>query len=188
MTIEAASVLEQLAALIEQRNEIDARIGAIIGRPAMPGHIGEFVASHVFGIALETSATTAGHDGRFAAGPLAGKTVNVKAYGKRENMLDINLCHVPDYYLVLTGPKATSATSKGRTRPWVISEVFLFDASALIELLRSRQTKIGIATSVPSAEWEKARIFPVSPDAPLKLPEEPVRLLRLFQGGGDGSA
>ena len=46
-----------------------------------------------------------GIDGRSANDPLAGKTVNVKWYGKREGVLDINPAGVPDHYLVMTGPK-----------------------------------------------------------------------------------
>ncbi|MSO89763.1 MAG: hypothetical protein EXQ89_07360 [Rhodospirillaceae bacterium] len=181
LNAQTTGAIEQLAALIRERNQIDAQIAAVIARPAISGHIGEFVASHVFGIALERDVTTAGYDGCFIAGPLAGKTVNIKAYGKRENALDINSDHVPDRYLVLAGPKAEPATSRGGHRPWVISEVFLFDARALIDRLRSRQINIGVATSVTSAEWETARVFPPSPSAPLKLPEESIRLLNLFR-------
>lgn len=174
------SRVEHLALLIRQRNQVDAKIATIIGRPAISGHIGEFVASHVFGIALENSAANEGYDGRFASGPLAGKTVNVKAYGKRENLLDINPIHVPDYYLVFTGPKSPSSKSVGGHRPWMISEVFLFSGPALVDSLNARGTKIGVATSVPSSEWETARIFPPSPTAALRLSDESVRLLALF--------
>jgi hypothetical protein len=179
---EATSVLEQLAALIRERNEIDLKIAKLIGRPALSGHLGEFVASQVFGIELEIAATTAGHDGRFVSGPMAGKTVNIKAYGKRENVLDINPDHVPDFYLVLAGPKTELTTSRGGHRPWVISEVFLFDARALIDRIRLRKTKIGVATSVPSAEWENARVFPPSPSSPLNLSDKAVEMLTLFRG------
>ncbi len=157
MSRKDTSAIERLAELIKERNDIDAKIAAVIGRPSLSGHIGELVASRVFGITLQNSAAEAGYDGHFADGPLAGKTVNIKAYGKRENLLDINPDHVPDFYLVLAGPKVQQTTSRGGNRPWVISEVFLFDAGALIKRLRQRETKIGIATSVPTAEWENAR-------------------------------
>jgi hypothetical protein len=174
--------IEQLAGLIQQRNAVDAEIAKLIGRPAVSGHIGEFVASRASEIKLEFGATTAGHDGKFVSGPLSGKTVNIKAYSKRENVLDINPDHVPDFYLVLAGPKTQPATSRGGQRPWVISEVFLFDARAMIDRIRSRRTNIGIATSVPSAEWEKARVFPPSPSSPLKLSDKAVETLTLFRG------
>jgi hypothetical protein len=45
--------LKELANLIEKRNEIDRKIADIIQRPAIPGHIGEFIASRVFDIQLE---------------------------------------------------------------------------------------------------------------------------------------
>ena len=44
----------------------------IVGRPALIGHVGEYIASRVFGIALEHSAANKGYDGRFTDGPLAG--------------------------------------------------------------------------------------------------------------------
>ena len=87
----------------------------------------EWIAQEIFRVTLEENAVQKGFDGRFADGPLVGKTVNVKWYGKREGLLDINPDSVPDYYLVMTGPKAVARTSRGQTRPLVITEVFLFD-------------------------------------------------------------
>src|SRR3989442_1386327 len=55
--------LEHLAALLRRRNEIDAEIGAAIGRPPTSGHLGEYVAAVVFGIKLEASAAAKGIDG-----------------------------------------------------------------------------------------------------------------------------
>ena len=56
----------------------------------------------------------------------------MKWYGKRKGLLDINSAGALDYYLVMTRPKAAPMTSRGQTRPWVITEVFLFDAPALV--------------------------------------------------------
>lgn len=81
--------LERLASLLGQRNAVDADIASVIGRPAVVGHIGEFIAAEVFDIDLERSATRPGYDGVFRSGPLAGATVNIKFYGKREGLLDI---------------------------------------------------------------------------------------------------
>ena len=172
--------LSDLANLLAERNGVDARIAAIIGRPAQAGHLGEYIASAILGIQLEASAVQAGYDGRFRDGPLAGKTVNIKMYGKREGLLDINEEHVPEFYLVLAGPKSPALTSKGSTRPFVIKEVFLFDAPALIARVRKRGVKLGVATSVISEEWETARIFPSSSKAPLALSDQQMGLLRLF--------
>ena len=172
--------IELLADLIRVRNANEVAITRIIGRPAQIGHLGEYIASKVFGIKLEESAVHAGSDGVFINGPLVGKSVNIKMYGKREGFLDIREEYVPDYYLVLTGPKATQLSSKGATRPRIIEEVFLFDATALVRLLKERGVKLGVATSVVSAEWETARIYPPSEDAPLKIDESQERLLKLF--------
>jgi hypothetical protein len=69
MTPEVRTRLLRLAGLLSARNLIDGQIAGIIQRPALPGHIGEFIASLVFGIELASSATQAGHDGRFSDGP-----------------------------------------------------------------------------------------------------------------------
>ena len=177
--------LGDLASLLAERNAVDAKIAAIIGRPAQAGHLGEYIGSEILGIQLEASAVQAGFDGRFRDGPLAGKTVNIKLYGKREGVLDICEEHVPDFYLVLAGPKSSALTSKGSTRPLVIKEVFLFDAPALIARVRKRGVKLGDATSVISDEWETARIFPPSSKAPLALSDQQVGLLRLTKSSLD---
>ncbi len=174
--------IEQLAELVRARNANEVAISRVIGRPAQIGHIGEYIASKIFGIKLEESAVHPGSDGRFIDGPLAGNSVNIKMYGKREGLLDIREKYVPDYYLVLSGPKSALLTSKGATRPWVIEEVFLFDAPALVERLRQRGVKLGVATSVVSAEWEAARIYPSLETAPLNITEDQERVLKLFKG------
>jgi hypothetical protein len=48
------------------------------------GHLGEWIASQVFDIALEVSAVAEGIDGVFRSGALEGSMVNVKWYLKRE--------------------------------------------------------------------------------------------------------
>lgn len=90
--------IRNLAGCIRERNKIDAEIARIIGIPTEKGHIGEFIASQIFGITLHTSATHKGSDGEFTDRPLKGKTVNVKYYGKQEGILDINTQAIPDFY------------------------------------------------------------------------------------------
>jgi len=176
--------LSQLAKLIRERNANEVAITAIIRRPALPGHIGEYIASRIFDIALEPANNPA-IDGRFRSGPLAQKSVDIKMYAKRDGVLDINPMAPPDFYLVLAGPKATAASSRGATRPWGIKEVFLFEACPLIGRLRERKVKIGTATSVTQDEWKRARILPSSDSGPSDAPkfrisETQQTLLRLF--------
>src|SRR3954468_6051695 len=102
--------LEHVAALIRERNGIDAEIGGITGRPVVAGHLGEWIAAQVFDIELERSAVAKGIDGHFRAGPLAGRSVNVKWYGKREGLLDLTEDFDADFYLVLTGPPAAAVS------------------------------------------------------------------------------
>ena len=175
------SNLEQLASLLARRNAIDEKIGALVGRPAIRGHVGEWIAHEIFGVTLEETAVQKGFDGRFADGPLAEKTVNVKWYGKRTGLLDINPDGVPDYYLVMTGPKAVAMTSRGQTLPWVITEVFLFDAPALVE----RLPRVGLAASVRQHEWEAARVYPAAaPRARLTVTDAQREALKLFAETG----
>lgn len=81
--------LERVAELIAERNSVDAEIGAITGRPALAGHLGEWIAAQIFDIALESSAVAKGIDGRLTSAPLEGRTINVKWYAKREGNLDL---------------------------------------------------------------------------------------------------
>ena len=173
--------LQRLAEFIRARNATEVEITRIIDRPAQIGHVGEYIASRVFDIALERSAVNPGSDGRFRSGPLAGKSVNVKMYGKRERRLDIRPEYLPGYFLVLTGPKSTAMDSKGRPRPWVVNDVFLFEAQPLIDRLRDRGVKLGVATSVREVEWKAARIYPVSSGSPLTLKQAQQDAIRLFK-------
>jgi hypothetical protein len=170
----------RLAELIRSRNAIDAEIAAIIGRPAEKDHIGEYVAAHIFDIALNASASTRAYDGRFGSGLLAGRSVDIKYYGKQEGILDISTRELPDFYLVLTGEPGPAASSKGKTRPWTIQRVYLFESSRLCEDLRDRGLQIGIATSVRSALWDAAEIFPWQTNKGLLVTDEQRRLLDLF--------
>jgi hypothetical protein len=172
--------LETLANLLQERNQIDEKISQIIGYPAEKGHIGEFIASLIFDINLNASATHKGHDGVFKSGQLAGKSVNVKLYGKREGLLDLNAKFPPDYYLVLTGPKASAESSKGSHRPLQITSVFLFDAKTIHEFLKQNGVKIGTASSVKQHFWESAEIFPNQTNKELMVRSEQANLLAKF--------
>ena len=172
--------LEILANLLPARNQIDAPISQIIGYPAEKGHIGEFIASSIFEIDLNASAVHKGHDGVFNSGQLAGKSVNVKLYGKREGLLDLNAKFPPDYYLVLTGPKASAESSKGSHRALRITSAFLFDAKTMHEVLKQNGVKIGTASSVKQNFWEAAEIFPNQTNKELIVTSEQANLLAKF--------
>ena len=176
------SELERLAMLLEKRKLVDLEISRIIDRPALASHIGEFIASKIFKVRLESSATAKGIDGAFAEGPLRGKTVNIKLYGKQEGILDITLDNLADYYLVLTGLESPPVTSRGKSRPIIISKFYLFEMKPLLEKLKMRKVKLGTATSVANSYWEEAEIYPRSMNKKLELTDEQVRLLRLFSG------
>lgn len=71
-------VLRRLAGLLRRLNCVLEQIATLTGRPGQLGHVGEFIASQIFDLALEDSAANKGFDGRFTSGGLAGKTVDVK--------------------------------------------------------------------------------------------------------------
>lgn len=176
----AAELVGEVAILLRERNTIDAQIARITNRPVVSGHLGEWLAGQLFDIDLETNAVTKAIDGRFTTGNLVGKTVNVKWYGKREGMLDMTASDVLDYYLVFTGPKATSLTSVGGVRPMRIDACYLFDARALLAGHRERGLKIGVASSVRAAAWDEAEIYPRANNPQLLVDADAHRLLQLF--------
>ncbi len=120
--------LIKLADLLKEQNALLHEIALLIGRPAIPGHICEYIASKIFDIKPNGSASTAGHDGYFRSGKLARRYVNIKYAGRQERLLNLNPIAKPDYYLVLTGPNSSAMSSKLRHRPFIIQQVFLFEA------------------------------------------------------------
>jgi len=176
--------LKQVAELLAQRNLIDEQIARVIGRPATTGHIGEWIAAQIFGVELHGSAINCGSDGLFTEPPLAGRSVNVKFYPKREGNLDMKAPPdtQPDFYLVLAGPKRPATTSRNSHRPCVISEVFLFEAAPLVQQLANRGVQIGGPTSVTIPAWEAARIHPHSGVGAMPLSQGQVAALTLFGG------
>ncbi|MCI0334593.1 MAG: hypothetical protein L0228_15355 [Planctomycetes bacterium] len=141
---------------------------------------GPYIASKVFDIELEASAVAKGIDGRFRSGLLQGKTVNVKFYAKREGLLDIREDALPDYFLVLAGPRPRAMTSRGEDRLWFIDWGFLFHAASLQLHLRERAVKIGVATGVIRQQWDLAEMYPTATNTTLTLDANQRRLLELF--------
>ena len=172
--------LVHLAELLHEKHQIDVQIAALVGRPAQIGHVGEYIASAIFGIVLEHSAVAKGIDGHFASGSLAGRSVNIKWYGKLQWLLDITPAHPPDDYLVMTGPTTKELSSRGGHRPWLITQVFLFDAAGLIAAIGARGSQIGIATSVPQSFWNAAELYPTNRNTRLVLSPIQRAQLALF--------
>jgi hypothetical protein len=115
---------------------------------------------------------------------LQQRTVNVKWYPKQEGILAINRKHLPDYFLVLTGPLAPAGSSRGKTRPWVIEYVYLFETPPLIEDLLAHEIQMSKeATSMRAELWVQAEIYPLQANTTLLLSEDQCRRLRLFRSG-----
>ena len=172
--------LEQLAALLSNRNSIDKEIGAIIGRPAITGHIGEYIAADIFNIKLSESASKKSIDGYFQAGSLAGSSVNIKYYTVKGNLLDVTPDSLPDYYLVMTGSSVSGQSSRGMTYPTNIDSVHVFESPSLMTDLRKRGVQIGIATSVVRHLWDAAEVYPKQTNKALSISQEQIKKLHLF--------
>jgi hypothetical protein len=172
--------LRELAKLIHERNLLDVEISNLIGRPATIGHVGEFIAAKIFNIELEESATHKGIDGRFQGEPLQGRSVNVKWYPKQEGLLDITPDSLPDYYLVLAGPRSPAESSRGKTRPWLIKHVYLFETKSLMESLQKHGIKIGAATSVRQYFWDQSEIYPLIRTTDYLITNQQYKALALF--------
>lgn len=183
-----ADDLDRLAALLRQHNKITDEIASLIRRPAERGHVGEWIASKVFGIRLADAATERGFDGVFAGGSLEGRRVNVRWYGFREDMLDLDPSGRAEFYLVMTGAKRAAVSSRDTSRPWVITAVFLFDfdAARLHEALRTGGKTLpkpgdeNKTRSVAGEFWEAAEIHPTARSPLLVLTPEQHDLLGLF--------
>ena len=178
--------LKGLASFITIRNVVDDEIARLIGRPAHAGHIGEFVAAAVFDIELNASASHRAIDGRFRSGPLAGRSVNIKFGTRRDGMMNLvaslDPSNHPDFYLVLTGPSIGAVSSRGLSAPWVIQQVYLFEAANLLSKLAVKGAKPGVGTSVRSALWAEAMTYPEAMNPMLEISGEQREALRLFWG------
>ena len=171
--------LEELAKLLERRSAVDSDIAKAIGRRAEKGHIGEYIASRIFGIRLHASASTKGSDGVFTTGPLAGMTVNVKWYTTDDSGADLPKSSGAKFMLVFSGG---GPTGEGPHRPLTIDSVYIFDEAEIMGRLRERGVKIGPSASVRNADWEEAEVYPVGRSPILRLTEDQRRSLELFRG------
>jgi hypothetical protein len=178
--------LTHLADLIRVRNAVAKSITTFIGRPALIGHAGEFIASRIFGIELEPTATAKGIDGRFTGGKLAGNGVDVKWYAKNEGLLAIRGDALPDFYLVMTGPRTGAWSSKGEVRPWSIDYVYLIGARALVQELTKRGIRLSEATSVRREDWDRCELYPESRCPYLTLSDDQRAMLELFDSKSIG--
>ncbi len=178
--------LQGLASFIKIRNVVDEEIARTIGRPAHAGHIGEYVASAIFDIELMENAAHKAIDGHFRSGSLGGRSVNIK-YGTRKDGLmnlvaSLDPMHHPDDYLVLAGPSVGAISSRGLSAPWVIQQVFLFESTELLSKLATKGVKLGVGTSIRSALWSEAMIYPDPVNSRLAITDEQKQALQLFWG------
>jgi hypothetical protein len=174
-----ADSLARAAALLHERNAIDAELAGVIDRPVTSGHLGEPIAAQIFNIELEASAAAAGIDGRLRSGALRGRTVNIKWYLKREGVLDTTELAALDYYRCLPGRRRRQRRrvvppGPGASRP----------CSCLTQQLRFEQigrgVKLSVASSVIKQQWAAAEIYPMATNPQLTVTSQQAELLMLF--------
>ncbi len=173
--------LALLAELVKRRNALEEEIARLVHRPANIGNLGEFIAAQIFDLRLAGSGSNKAYDGWFTTGELAGKNVNVKWYSRYESVLDITPNTLPDYYLVLVGPRPLNADRELGTRSWSIDAVYLFDALELYAELKDRGVAIGIASSLHRGLWEAAEIYPNARNPKISLNERQKQALALYK-------
>ena len=98
----------------------------------------------------------------------------------RTGLLDTTEFAGLDYHLVLTGPPAPAASSRGLARPWCIQAAFVFDARELRAAQFARGVRRGIASSVRRENWDAAEIYPRDNCALMTPTEEQIAMLQLF--------
>ncbi len=174
------SNLPRLAELLHARNTVESNIANLLGSAVNLDTVGDCIAATIFGITLIPSAQHREFTGIFASAPLAGKTVDVQWYPRREGVMNIHSDRSPDYYLVLSGPKQESSTARALVNPWIITSVYLFDGHQLLAAVRERGVQIGSHTSVIHQLWEHAEIFPIPRNQLLALTTEQRQLLHIF--------
>lgn len=172
--------LPRLAELLRARNTVESNIANLLQCEVDLNIVGEQIAASIFGIRFVPATAPGQSAGVFTCPTLAGKTVEVRWYLRREGILNIHTDPAPDYTLVLAGPKFDPSEARALVDPWIITSAYLFHMPELFNMLRTRGVRIGPRISVNSHLWEQAEIFPSSPNSALVLTNEQLRLLQLF--------
>lgn len=175
------SDLARLAQLLHARNTVESNIANLLRCSVNLSSVGEYIAATIFGITLIPSAHHSEFAGIFAHGQLAGKTVDIQWYPRREGFMNVHTQQAPDYYLVLAGPRQESSTTRALVHPWLILSVHLFESNSLLAALQERGVQLGSHTSIINQFWERSEIFPSAHNSTLQLTDEQRQLLQMFR-------
>lgn len=175
------SDLARLAQLVRARNTVESNIANLLRCSVNLNDIGEYIAATIFGITLIPSTHHSEFAGIFAHDHLAGKTVDIQWYPRREGFMNVHSQPAPDFYLVFAGPRQESSTTRALVNPWLITSVHLFESNELLAALHERGVQIGSHTSIINQFWERSEIFPQARNTILTLTDEQRQLLRLFE-------
>ena len=170
--------IRRLSKKLNQRNDLDFAIHEdYIAKPVTTGNLGEYIASKIFDIKLQESGSTKSFDGEFRSGALVDKTVNIKWYTVRRNILALHKDRTPNYYLVLSGPKF-AGSSKGVFYPLSIENVYLFKTDDLFDALK---VPIGNPTSIKQQLWDDAEIYPNNKSQEIEITDQQIKDLENFK-------
>jgi hypothetical protein len=172
--------LPRLAELLRARNTVESNIANLLQCDVDLSNVGEQIAANIFGIRLTPTLNYGGPAGIFTHPALAGKTVDIRWYPRREGFLNIHTDPAPDYTLVLAGPRLDPNEARALVNPWIITSAYLFHMPDLLATLRARGVRVGPRVSVNSQLWERAEIFPTQRNTGLLLNNEQRQFLRLF--------
>ena len=132
--------IKKLAQAIKQKNQSEIDIARIIGEPSGGLLPAEYVAAEIFNISLHKSVWPVDTVGQLANEKLDGKSVYIRWdawYSSNDVMVDLlNRKSLPDFYLIMTGPKSSGRLPIQIARPWLIAYVFLFDTAKLVGELK----------------------------------------------------
>jgi hypothetical protein len=170
-------ILFDLAALLRERDGIEAEIADAADGSSCCRDVGRFIAARVFDIDLTPHATDPCHTGRFTSGPLTGQTVTVTTDADVVAADDV-LASAGDYHLILRGPgRCCDGVGHHRFR---ISEVYLLHARRLRKLL-SGHVGGEPGTRLPYTDLTAARLYPAEGrEALLHLTRDQRSVLSLF--------
>ena len=179
--------LRRLAELVRKRNQKAGRISSIFRQPDQPEKVRERIASRVFGIEISSGPGEKVISGHFTEGKLAGNAVNIKWYARNDGRLSMQENPLPDFYLVLTGPKTGKEGSTAAISLWTLDYVYLFRTEVIMGQLRLRGAEPSETTRIRRRDWNRCELYPESRCSYLNLSDAQMEMLKLFSSDSVGA-
>lgn len=85
----------------------------------------------------------------------------MKFHSVNEHLINLSKKASEDVYLlVFTGAYEPASSSRGKNRPFRITNAYLFHEKKLCDDLKKQKRKVGVGTSLKREYWNKAEIYP----------------------------